>query len=180
MIIGNVSKYYLISDLHLNHKRIITDFGFRPENYEKLIINNWKNTVHPQDIVFDLGDVTWGSQENLLNIISDLPGTKILIRGNHDRTHSDNWFIKAGYSLVLKKAQIDNIILSHFPSDLSDKEVERGIINIHGHFHNVESSKWEEKLVKRITKNHYLFSLEDIGYKPVLLDSAVKNNLVLN
>jgi len=173
-------KTYIISDLHFFHNRIVTDFCFRPKNFHDLIINNWKNTVKENDIVFDLGDVTWGSQEQLFQIMQQLPGTKILIRGNHDKSHSNSWFIKAGYDAVLEKAQISGVILSHFPAILNEEEIERGIINVHGHFHNNSPSRWEPKLKERITNNHYLLSIEDVGYKPISLELIRKHKFVKN
>jgi len=174
------SKIYIITDCHWFHNRIVEDFCFRPKNFHDLIINNWKNTVKETDIVFDLGDVTWGSQEQLFQIMQQLPGTKILIRGNHDRSHSNTWFIKAGYAAVLEKAQISGVILSHFPAILNEEEIERGIINVHGHFHNNSPSRWEPKLKERITNNHYLLSIEDVGYKPISLELIRKHKFVKN
>ena len=174
------SKTYIIADSHWSHNRIITHFGFRPKNFHDLIEKNWQNTVNENDIVFHLGDVTWGSQEQLTQIMSKLPGTKILIRGNHDRSHSNNWFIKAGFAAVLEKAQISGVILSHFPAMLSKEEIERGIINVHGHFHNNKPSRWEEKLKERITFNHYLIALEETNYTPVSLELIRKKKFVKN
>ena len=150
-----ISKYYILSDTHWGHQRIITEFVFRPVNFEKLIIKNWKNTVKEQDIIIHLGDVTWGSQEQLQQIMNKLPGTKILVKGNHDRNHSNNWFIKAGFTAVFEKVQISGIIFSHFPAILNEEEIDRGIINVHGHFHNNPPDKWEKKLVEKITNNHF-------------------------
>ena len=174
------SKTFIISDNHFGHKRIITDFCFRPKNFEKLIIKNWQNTVNKNDIVYDIGDVTWGSQEYLTDIMKQLPGTKILIRGNHDKSHSNNWFIQSGFSAVLEKAQISGIILSHFPAILNKEEIDRGIINVHGHFHNNDPKRWEKELVKRITENHYLFALEYVNYTPISIEMIRKRRFVKN
>jgi calcineurin-like phosphoesterase family protein len=177
---GNLSKYYITTDTHFGHQRIITDFGFRPANFEELIINNWKNTINENDTVFHLGDVTWGGKERLKEIMNLLPGNKILIRGNHDRNHSNNWFIDAGFSVVLEKAQVSGIILSHFPAILNEEEINRGIINVHGHFHNVPPNRWEPKLTERLTDNHYLLSLEDVNYTPISVEKALKRKNIKN
>ena len=174
------TKYYVTTDLHFSHHRIVTDFGFRPSNFHDLIIRNWRDTVKKNDIVFDLGDVTWGSQGQLLQIMNGLPGTKILIRGNHDRDHSNNWFIKAGYSVVLEKAQACGVVLSHFPAILNEEELKRDLINVHGHFHNVDPKEWEKKLVERITCNHYLLSLENTNYTPISLELIKKRKFIKN
>ena len=176
----NISKTYLVTDTHFSHTRIITHFGFRPPNFNQLIINQWQATVQPQDIVYHLGDVTWGSQGELMSIMAGLPGTKILIRGNHDKNHSNNWFIQAGFAAVLEKAQISGVILSHIPAIMNEAEIERGLINVHGHFHNNNHRKWEKYLVDRITDNHFLLALEDVEYRPVSLDAVKRGKYVKN
>lgn len=175
----NISKTYVIADSHFSHVKMIEYCG-RPANFDQLIINQWQATVQPQDIVYHLGDVTWGSQGQLATIMAGLPGTKILIRGNHDRNHSNNWFIQAGFAAVLEKAQISGVILSHFPSYMTDEELARGIINVHGHFHNNSAAKWEERFIERITPFHYLLVLEDTEYRPIPLDAIVKRKFIVN
>jgi len=173
------TKYYVLTDPHWSHYKMIEYCG-RPTNFEKLIINNWKSTINENDIVFILGDVTWGSQGQLQQIMNGLPGTKILIRGNHDRNHSNNWFIKAGFSVVLEKAQVSGVVLSHFPAILSKEEIERDIINVHGHFHNNPPEKWEERLKKNITENHYLLIIEETNYTPIPIELIKKKRFVKN
>ncbi len=174
-----VSKTFLIADSHFSHTRM-QKFCGRPADFDQKIINQWQATISPQDVVYHLGDVTWGSHGQLQQIMQGLSGTKILIRGNHDRGHSDNWFIQAGFAAVLEKAQISGVILSHFPAILNQEELDRGIINIHGHFHNNPAEKWEQTLKDRITPNHFLMILEDVEYKPIALQEAKKGNFVKN
>jgi len=174
-----ITKIYIVTDLHFFHKAM-TKYCGRPANFNQIIINQWQATVQPQDIVFNLGDVTWSSQGQLQQINNGLPGTKILIRGNHDRDHSNNWFIKAGFSAVLEKAQISGIILSHFPSILNQEEIDRGIINVHGHFHNNDPDRWEPNQKKKITNNHYLLSMEDVNYTPISLEAIRRRRFIKN
>jgi len=174
------SKYYIITDTHHFHNRIVTDFGFRPANFNELIIKKWQSTVSENDVVFHLGDVTWGTKEQLSSIMCQLPGTKILIRGNHDRSYSNNWFIKSGFAVVLEKAQAGGAILSHFPAILNKEEIDRGIINVHGHFHNNPAERWEKRFTDRITNNHYLLALEYTDYAPVALELILKKRFVKN
>lgn len=176
---NNISKTYVITDTHFAHTKMI-EYCTRPPDFDQKIINQWQATVQPQDIVYHLGDVTWGSQGQLQQIMNGLPGTKILIRGNHDRNHSNNWFIQAGFSAVLEKAQVSGIIFSHFPSIMTQEEIDRGIINVHGHFHNNSSKKWEKGLVERITSNHYLLILEDLDYRPISLTSITRRKFIVN
>lgn len=174
-----VSKTYVTTDTHFYHDKII-EYCNRPPNYQDLIINNWKNEIKKEDIIFHLGDVTWGSKEQLKDIMDDLPGTKILIRGNHDRSHSNNWFISCGFSAVLEKAQVSGILFSHMPSFLHEKEIERGVINVFGHFHNNPPEKWDERFKERMTQNHYLLSLEDVDYNPISIENIQKRKFIIN
>ena len=176
---NEISKTYLITDTHWDHD-LMQKYCGRPADFGQRIINQWQATVQPQDIVYHLGDVTWGSQGQLQQIMNGLPGTKILIRGNHDRNHSNNWFIQAGFSAVLEKAQTSGVVLSHFPALLNQEELDRGIINIHGHFHNNSPNRWEPKIKDKITSNHFLMVLEDVNYKPIALHVARKGKFVKN
>lgn len=164
-------KIFLISDTHWFHERALL-FGKRPPEFTQKIITQWQTFVMPQDTVIHLGDVIWGNKTQLQTVMNQLTGTKILVRGNHDKNHSDNWFKDAGFSFVCQKTMVNNILLSHMPSRLCAEDIEYGVRNIHGHFHNIQHQKWEQKLKDRLTDNHYLLALEMIGYKPVLLSEV--------
>ena len=159
-------RRYLLADSHFHHKNV-EQFCGRPSDFEERISKNIKHIVRPQDEIIFLGDVIFGNREQLKKILNDLPGRKILTKGNHDR-HSDTWYYNAGFDFVCDRIVIKNVVLSHFPVN-----IEEGQINIHGHFHNVPSSRWEPYLVERLTDNHYLCSLEIADYQPILLYSAI-------
>lgn len=83
-------KIYAIADLHFDFKKEkpMDIFGDNWENHEEKIIENWKNTVGEQDLVLIPGDVSWAlrlcdAMEDLLKI-ENLPGVKIIGKGNHD------------------------------------------------------------------------------------------------
>lgn len=171
-------KIFIISDTHWFHERAVL-FSNRPPGFTQKIIAQWQIVVMPQDTVIHLGDVIWGNKQKLISVMNQLTGTVILIRGNHDKSHSDNWFKDAGFSFVCQKVMINNVLLSHMPSRLTKKEIEYGIKNIHGHFHNIKFEKWEKNLVDRLTDSHYLLALEMVGYKPVLLSEVFEKNLVI-
>ena len=76
-------------------------FGNVWENYEEKIANNWKEQVNNDDTVIIPGDISWGIdlKEALpdFKYINDLPGKKIILRGNHDyyfstKTKLENFF----------------------------------------------------------------------------------------
>lgn len=83
-------KLFGISDLHLSFgtNKPMNIFGGTWENYEEKIRKNWLEQVSNDDFVIIAGDISWGInfEESLedFKFINDLPGKKILLRGNHD------------------------------------------------------------------------------------------------
>ena len=77
-------KTWVISDTHLFHTKM-TELCGRPEDFTALIVRNWSNMVGPEDVVYHLGDVGFYKKGEFSGLIRGLPGTKILIRGNHDK-----------------------------------------------------------------------------------------------
>ena len=89
-MIRRIMEIYAIADLHLDFKKEkpMDIFGDNWENHEENIIRNWKNTVDKDDLVLIPGDISWALKLNdalddLLRI-DELPGKKIIGKGNHD------------------------------------------------------------------------------------------------
>ena len=63
-------------------------FGPSWENYTSRIKESWKRQVSEEDLVLLPGDISWASSLELaktdLEWIAELPGTKVMIKGNHD------------------------------------------------------------------------------------------------
>lgn len=82
---------WAIADLHLakgvpsKHMRL---FGPRWEHYMEQIEAEWRRVVSVDDLVLIPGDISWAMhlQEAAVDLawIDALPGTKLLLRGNHD------------------------------------------------------------------------------------------------
>ncbi len=83
-------KIYAISDLHLSttSPKPMDVFGQRWHNYVEKIHADWLNKVTDEDVVLISGDISWAMKldDAITDIttFADLPGRKILIRGNHD------------------------------------------------------------------------------------------------
>lgn len=81
---------YSISDLHLglSNEKPMDIFGSRWENYLELLKANWEKTVQPEDIVLVPGDISWATYidraEADFRFIHELPGKKLISKGNHD------------------------------------------------------------------------------------------------
>lgn len=80
---------WAISDLHLPARQKPMDiFGSHWQNHFDRIRQDWLSRVNEEDIVLLPGDLTWAMhlEEALedLQRIGELPGRKLLLRGNHD------------------------------------------------------------------------------------------------
>ena len=58
------------------------------ENYQALIEQNWRRLVQPEDTIVLAGDISWGMTLEQARadfaFLHGLPGTKIILKGNHD------------------------------------------------------------------------------------------------
>ena len=81
---------YFTSDTHFFHKNII-EYCNRPfadmVAMNEGLIERWNRRVSPEDTVYHLGDVSFGKFGPTQEIIKRLNGYKILVKGNHDRSH---------------------------------------------------------------------------------------------
>lgn len=81
---------YGISDLHLalNSDKPMDVFGDQWIKHDEKIKNNWLDIVKDEDTVLISGDISWSMRiaEGMADLewIHNLPGTKIIIKGNHD------------------------------------------------------------------------------------------------
>lgn len=83
-------KIFAISDLHLSisTNKPMDIFGGNWVNYMDKIRQDWVNKVTDEDLVLIGGDISWAMNIDDAKIdleyLADLPGKKILIKGNHD------------------------------------------------------------------------------------------------
>ena len=81
---------WTISDLHLalGLEKPMDIFGDNWKDHEEKIKNNWINKVKDEDLVLLPGDFSWAMYLNDakadFEYINNLPGTKLLLKGNHD------------------------------------------------------------------------------------------------
>lgn len=154
---------YFIADTHFNHENIIKYCNRPFKNSQEMnehIIKKWNSVVKKEDTVYHLGDVGFGTTEMLKDLVGRLNGTKILLRGNHDFKRGLNSWKEVGFSEVYKKKiELGNLILTHAPIELEDKEK----INVFGHIHN-------KPLDMRFNKdNHICVSCDVVDYTPIII-----------
>ncbi|MBX7066494.1 MAG: metallophosphoesterase [Parachlamydiales bacterium] len=84
-------RIWAIGDLHLSfgvQNKSMDVFGPNWESHAEKIASNWKSIIHPEDLVLVPGDLSWAMklEEAVpdLEWVDALPGTKVMIKGNHD------------------------------------------------------------------------------------------------
>lgn len=176
-------KYFVASDLHLGHAKII-EYCSRPfkspQEMDKILIDNWNSVVGEEDVVFYLGDFCFWKNFRETNTPSSdyrklLNGYIIFIRGNHDRFVDFSVFEEVYNELIVQDLDSNNLIyLCHYP--ILDNyyrpfeemfAINPNILYLHGHVHNNPEFK--------PFYNSFNCSIENIGYKPILLSEAIEN-----
>ncbi len=83
-------KIFAVGDLHLSHsgEKPMDIFGSQWKNHADKIAENWKALVGEGDLVLIPGDLSWAMhlEEAAADLqwINELPGKKVLLKGNHD------------------------------------------------------------------------------------------------
>lgn len=102
---------YVIADLHLsfNQSKPMNIFGDNWNNHEEKIKKNWLKKVKSEDTVILPGDFSWATylEDTKLdfNYLNELPGKKILLKGNHDYW----WTTLKSMRNFLKENEFENI-----------------------------------------------------------------------
>ena len=118
------SRLFITSDLHLGHKAIIQycnrPFDFTEQGIEEsddFLFAQYRDTVKENDMVIFLGDLTFKKNhkgQKMTEIITKLPGRKVLIKGNHD-WYKDSFYRKCGFLSVNRYLIFGDYFLCHFP-----------------------------------------------------------------
>ena len=163
---------WITADTHFNHKNIIK-YCNRPfetvEKMNEIMIENWNKCVRKDDIVFHLGDLGFGKQENLKPIIDRLNGKKYLIQGNHDRL-TKTQYKELGFEWIKYKSYMFlsdvKILFTHRPPIWS-QNIDSNLLYIYGHVHGKGSNKINQIDIGTDTNNFTPYNLNDliISYK---------------
>ncbi len=119
---------YAIGDLHLslNKEKPMDIFGGNWKNHAQKIKENWINTVQDNDLVILPGDFSWEmhlkDMYNDFAYLNDLPGKKLLLKGNHDYW----WTTLAKMREFLQENKFENIDFVYNNSYLFEDKIIAG------------------------------------------------------
>lgn len=156
-----MADVWFCSDLHFGHKKIgeYREHVFDEEENRYLIMRDWKEHVTKRGVVFVLGDAAFTM--DTVQCFGELPGRKILIRGNHDLLDTQVYlkYFESVYGLFRYK----EFWLSHAP--IHPDEL-RGKVNLHGHvhYHTVLDNRYFNCCVENMyqLKKRSIMSLDEI------------------
>lgn len=187
-----------ISDLHFGHSNVArydnrpwTD----PSVMDKEMIKLWNGTVDKNDTVYILGDVVWSKDPQVWkDILSQLNGTKIIIKGNHDRSDvlqkMVEWkMIQSWTQQTIVRDKDSNgkdrfVILNHSPMPFYINMHHNNTYHLFGHVH-ISFDYQIIKHVRRQIEELYLHPvrmynvgcmIRGIDYIPRTLDEIIKSD----
>jgi calcineurin-like phosphoesterase family protein len=164
---------FFTSDTHFYHKNIIK-YENRPfnsvEEMNTAMIENWNETVEPNDEVYILGDFAFADGKTVNELLKRLNGKKYLIKGNHDSFLRDKDFDKSLFAWV-KDYHVLNYnnhkyVLFHYPIKVWDCK-HHDAIHCYGHVHSkmVNHHKFLDDLV-----NAYNVGVDVNDFTPISID----------
>lgn len=143
-------KIFGISDLHLpsSRNKPMDVFGGHWKDYISRIRTNWHAKISPEDLILMPGDLSWAMRwDDVLEDIEylkQLPGFKVLIKGNHDYwIQSEN---KMKRALESFDASDSKIRLLHNSALVVDGIA---IAGTRGWSHGVDTPEADEKILSR-------------------------------
>ena len=124
---------FFTADNHFGHQNIIK-YCKRPfanvEEMDQTMMKNWNEVVKDCDTVYIVGDFSFYDAVKTKEIIDQLKGEKILIKGNHDRNYVVKLFEKSYTHLF-----VSGMLLEH---DSEFKKLFHGDVRcICGHVHDL-------------------------------------------
>lgn len=163
-----VNSLWFVSDLHFGHQNILK-YCSRPfvsvKEMDQAIVDNWNETVRPNDTVYLLGDLAFHNYER----IGQLNGYKILVPGNHDHERAKKVFahvqeVKEEVE-YLKVDKEHRFVLCHYPFESWRREYR---FHLHGHSHGMSQPKM----------NRLDVGIDATGlYRPLSFDEVVERLL---
>jgi calcineurin-like phosphoesterase family protein len=149
---------FLTADLHIDHNNLM---DYEPERrslfhdlegQRRELILRHNAVVSPTDTIIVVGDLAL-SEKNVGPYLAETNGRKVLVSGNHDRTHSCHKkyqnairrYLAHGFAEVHEQLELGRFLVCHMPYVADERHGERysqwrpkdeGKWLLHGHVHS--------------------------------------------
>lgn len=183
-------KTYITSDWHFFHKNMIGENGFistrkKYKTIEKMneaLLLSINSIVTNNDVLIHCGDIAMNSKDKeVYELLTNIKGQLVLIKGNHDTTRLFNYINKNNYLLgngklkfitqeVGQRIKKDGaqFYITHYPLHIGENR--NNIYNLCGHIHE-QYPQLSNILNVGVDSPEHPF-----GFQPMLLEDAI--NLV--
>jgi calcineurin-like phosphoesterase family protein len=187
--------------MHFFHENILK-FGQRDEfkNLDEMhshMIREWNKVVGKKDLVYIVGDFSFGGYEESKSMLNRLNGKKILIMGNHDRKSkrhiSRKEFMDMGFTEVMDEDVIKlsngmHVYLKHYPyregywanlwRKLTNKKYRGGQERVYMQFYPAWTKMWHihghHHGGEIVHGNQINVSSETLKYRPISESEVIK------
>jgi calcineurin-like phosphoesterase family protein len=165
-------RIWVTADWHLYHKNILKlEMSTRPytcvDQMHEAFITEWGSKVSPSDTTYILGDLSFGTKAATSEVLSKMPGKKVLVRGNHDRKLdlleacevTEQFAYLADYFELQVSGQL--VCMSHFPMAQWNRK-HFGSIMLHGHTHGGSAKEARRRDVGVDATGQLLTNMEEL------------------
>ena len=169
-----MSEIFVTSDLHFFHNNILKYNAIsRPfntiEEMNDVIISNWNNMITLKDKTYILGDISFGPAGKTAELLQQLNGTKILIKGNHDSSYLKNDLILNCFESIHDYYELKYnkqfICMFHFPIEMWNRK-HYGGLHFHGHTHSINQELNQRRIDVGLDGNNLLpYNIDDVVEK---------------
>ena len=143
---------FFSSDTHFHHVNIMDYCPWRRtwakdvDHMNSVLIAAWNSVVQPTDVVYHLGDFSFGTDDQIRDIKIALNGEIKLAIGNHDKTRTRMRTL--GFTDVEHFYQIAyngiTFGMTHDPVRFRPEQLASSNLLLHGHRHGMEHHVGEE------------------------------------
>lgn len=177
----NYKKVWVTSDNHFGHKNILSYENrveklkvSTVEEHDKELVRRWNSIVGKDDLIIVLGDFSFKGAKETNELLKQLNGDKVLVRGNHDIFLDDKKFDKSLFKAVYDYKEIkykgQEIALMHYPiQDFKHQNMEENpAVLLFGHIHTFRVE---------IPKHSFNVGVDVNNYYPVDIVEAIAKAL---
>lgn len=155
-----MNQIWVGSDWHLWNTNNNYAHPYRSETDIKQFIDKIDTLpIQQDDLVLFLGDfadILDPDPYKIQWILDKIPGTKIMVYGNHDIEDMSFW-LTAGFDGVADMVTIHHMIFTHFPIHVGEE-----YINFHGHLHTEKFSQLDARWVNVYNPDMPFTRLDDV------------------
>ena len=164
---------FFTADTHFYHQNILR-YCRRPfksvEEMNRKLIKNWNSVVGPDDYVFHLGDFCFAGSDKWKEIVSQLNGHIVLVKGNHDHMSKpmELMFEHVSYEMSIEVDKT-RVYLNHYPFlTYAGPYKKAPIIQLFGHVHSGKHMTGKDKgRTKLLFSTQYDVGVDNNNYTPI-------------